>query len=196
MNKPLLTCIVPALPILCAALLLGGCRDMTGEDQPPRELDRTQETRDSASAAAASTDEWQVFGEPDALPVAADLPAVSVSEVAADPDVYTGRPLRLEGTITDVCQTRGCWLKMADTADQADDAVFVKFTCPVDGFLIPTDSIGKPVVVTGEVVVEEMSEADARHIAAESGRPAAEVEAINGPQQVIRVLSPTAKVRV
>lgn len=63
-------------------------------------------------------------------------------------------------------------MRIADPAG-GDDTVFVKFTCPVEGErLIPKDAAGKPVIVHEEVA------------------------AIVGPQKTIRVMSPSARVRV
>jgi hypothetical protein len=72
--------------------------------------------------------------------------------------------------------------------------MFVKFTCPVDGRLIPMNAIGKPVVAEGVVKVKEISQEDARHIKEESGATPEQVAQIKGPQKQITLVSPAAQV--
>ena len=168
-----------------ALLIVAGCRsETTVPDTTPKR---------SASEATAVEAGWTTYGEEGAFDPSQGEP-VSLASVVADPAAYEGRTLNISGEVSEVCTAKGCWLKLAD--EGAAEPVFVKFTCPVEGRLIPTEAVGREAVVTGQVIVEEMSEADARHIAEESGKPAAEVEQIEGPQQVIRIMSPTAKVRV
>ena len=143
-----------------------------------------------AGSAPASTD-WQSFGEP----ISADLPQVSLAQVVADPAAFAGRDIEISGTVTEVCQHAGCWVRIADPSGE-DDSVFVKFTCPVQGRLIPLEAVGKPALVQGQIVVEEIEETEARHVAIEAGKSPEEVDAIVGPQKVIRVNSPAARVRV
>ena len=179
-----------------AALLIAGCRrDATVPAERSRDSTTIQPGEESATRQAAGVlilDGWQVYGEP----VSTELPHANVADVLAQPASFAGRDVQLQGTISEVCQEKGCWLRIADPSG-GEETVFVKFTCPVDGeYLIPKDAAGKPVVVQGQVVVEEMDEATARHMAEDSGRSPAEIEAIKGPQKVIRVMSPSAKVKV
>ena len=47
----------------------------------------------------------------------------------------------------------------------------------------------------GQIIVEEIDQTEARHVAIEAGKSPEEVDAIVGPQKVIRVNSPAARVR-
>lgn len=174
-----------------ASFALAGChRDATvSTDQADRAT--TIAPSESPATQAASLDGWRLFGEP----VVADVPAVDVADVLAAPAAYSGRDLALRGTVSEVCRERGCWMRITDESG-SDPGVFVKFTCPIEGRLIPEDAVGKPVIVHGQVVVEEMSEGEARHYARDAGRPQAEIDAIVGPQTTVRVMSPTARVKV
>lgn len=181
--------IVPfAVVALFSACLSVGChRDATvSVDDADRGTTAGPATRQSADAGSG----WQTFGEP----ILADLPMADVAEVLATPAAFAGRDVQLRGTIAEVCAKKGCWLRIADPSGGAE-TVFVKFTCPVEGeYLIPTDAAGRPVVVQGQVVVEEMSQDQARHYAEDAGKSPAEVAAITGPQKTIRVMSPSARV--
>jgi len=122
---------------------------------------------------------------------------VSVDKVLADPTAYAGKKIYLAGSVTSVCQKAGCWIKMvpmggeASTTPGLDTAsVFVKLTCPTEGFLVPVDSAGHPAIAYGEVVVQEYSQADARHFAEDEGASEEELAAIQGPQTVVRLMTP------
>jgi hypothetical protein len=177
------------LGLLAPALLVVGCRRHA--TVPADEArDRTTALPEGDIRRADATDaQWERFGEP----VAVEAESVDVADLLARPAAYEGQLVQLQGTVTEVCQESGCWLKLADT-QEASEAVFVKFTCPIEGFLIPTDAVGRPAVVQGQVIVEEISEDVARHYAEDGGRSPEEIQRIQGPQRMIRVMSPSARV--
>ena len=168
------------LPLAIVAILLAGCCGNKNNEPAPA----------TQPVAASATSAWQSFGEP-----TSDLPQVQLAGVLADPSAFAGKPIEISGTIIEVCQHAGCWVRIADPA-AAQESVFVKFTCPIEGRLIPLEAVGKPALVQGEIVVEEIDEMEARHVAIEAGKSPEEVDAIVGPQKVIRVSSPAARVRV
>jgi hypothetical protein len=141
-----------------------------------------------APTPVVKTDKYVAFGEPMKLDDAATVP---VNAVLADPAKYAGKPVRVSGTVNGVCEAKGCWLEMAGPNGEA---MFVKFTCPVQGRLIPMEAKGKPVVVEGELVIKEISEEDARHIAEEGGKTPAQIAAIKGPQKQVSLKGPSAKI--
>ena len=73
-----------------------------------------------------------------------------------------GQAVCLEGTVTTVCQTKGCWLELK----QGDQAVHVTF----EGysFFVPKDSAGKNVRLEGKLVVKEPKADEVEHMKAES----------------------------
>ena len=73
--------------------------------------------------------------------------------------------------------------------------VFVKFTCPIEGRLIPMDAAGKDAVVEGTIEVTEISEEEARHYREDAGATPEELEKIVGPQRTIRIQSPAALIQ-
>ncbi len=129
------------------------------------------------------------FGEPMKL---SSWQTVPIEHVFADMDRYEGKTVRVAGTVAKVCEKKGCWLQMTD--DDASQTMFVKFTCPVEGRLIPMDAIGHPVIVEGVVTTEEMSQEEARHMAEDSGKSEAEIAKIDGPRKRVRMMSPGAEV--
>ena len=93
--------------------------------------------------------------------------------------------------MAEVCSAKGCWLALGGPQDEG---LFVKFTCPIEGRLIPMEAVGKPAVVEGTVTVVEMTEAEARHYAKDGGATETEIAKIVGPQKRITVASPSAKI--
>ncbi len=142
-----------------------------------------------ASITAGCAVSHRDFGES----LAASERRATVDEVLADPDAFTGQPVHIEGTVVDVCAPKGCWMRLAsDPADE--EGIFVKFTCPVDGRLIPMDAIGHRAAVSGELILETVSEADARHYAEDGGATPEEIAKIVGEQKRLRVKAPGARV--
>ena len=115
--------------------------------------------------------------------------ATPVEDVMATPAAHVGRTLRLEGKVAKVCQTSGCWMELGGAGVEP---LFVKFTCPVEGRLIPADAVGRRAVVEGQLVAQQISQADARHIAEEAGASPEEIAAINGQQTQYTLRSPAA----
>ncbi|MBK8914751.1 MAG: DUF4920 domain-containing protein [Phycisphaerales bacterium] len=129
----------------------------------------------------------QHFGEKMTL---ADSKTVPIRTVLASPDKYKDKPIRVSAVVREVCLHKGCWIRMAD--GDKGDGLFVKFVCPIEGRLIPTEAVGKPVIVEGTLVVEMVDEDEARHIAEEAGKSAEEIRKIVGPQKRMRMSAPAA----
>lgn len=88
---------------------------------------------------------------------------------------------QIKGTISQVCQAKGCWMKV-NLADEKE--VFVKFKDY--GFFVPTDAAGKDVVMNGQAFIEEMSVEDQRHYALDKGATQEEVAKITQPKRTLR----------
>ena len=79
---------------------------------------------ESASAAP------QTFG----APVTVKKPVV-IARLAKNPERFKGRTIRLEGTVKDVCQGKGCWVEVADEkgasfmAKSLDESVLLPKDC-------------------------------------------------------------------
>ena len=72
-----------------------------------------------------------------------------------------GKLVRLEGTIDKVCQNKGCWLELKQ------QAASVHVTFENYGFFVPKDSMGKPAILEGRVVVKQPTPEDIAHLKAE-----------------------------
>jgi hypothetical protein len=76
-------------------------------------------------------------------------------------------------TVTEVCQSKGCWMKLALEDGQETMVRFKDY-----GFFMPMDIKGKEVVVNGLAFVEGMSVKDQRHYAKDAGKSEAEIAKI------------------
>ena len=96
---------------LMALVLLTGCTE-TAEVQEP-----------TTSAVTFAT--FDVFGSE--FDQDENIP---VQQMAANPADYLGEPVKVFGTITEVCQGRGCWMTL-----QVSDAQLVRIVMPRDCLL-------------------------------------------------------------
>jgi hypothetical protein len=105
----------------------------------------------------------------------------SLGQVLAAPDRYTNAPVLLRGRLTDVCQRKGCWTMLQD----GDAVVRVRFRDY--GFFLPQEALGRTALVEGVASIREVSEREARHLAAESrgGDPSA----IRGSQREVGIVA-------
>lgn len=109
-----------------------------------------------------------------------------VADLLAKPREFEGKRVLVEGTITDVCQKMGCWIKLKDGSSETEIQVKVD-----DGVIVfPKDSKGMEVKAEGIVSVSTLSEEDrirrARHEAEEQGLEFDETS-IKGPATVVRL---------
>jgi hypothetical protein len=118
------------------------------------------------------------FGE--AFPLETSSPLHSVAAVMADTGLH-GTPITIAGTVTDVCQKKGCWMVVSDGTSQ------MRITFKDYGFFVPIDSQNRQVAIRGVVTVEELSEDLAKHYAEES--KGEDPDAIRGPQRVITMVA-------
>jgi len=90
-------------------------------------------------------------------------------------ETYTGK---VTGTVTSVCQNKGCWMKLDIGNGQTMMVTFKDY-----GFFVPKDLTGSTVVIEGAAAIETVSVADQQHYAKDAGKSEAEIKAITEPKQ-------------
>lgn len=90
-------------------------------------------------------------------------------------DSYTGK---ITGKVAEVCQEKGCWMKIER---ENGEQLMVKFKDY--GFFMPTDIVGKEVVLDGEAVVKEVSVKQQKHYAKDAGKSKEEIEKIKASKK-------------
>jgi hypothetical protein len=150
--------------------------------------------RPATRPAAVEPAGWSAYGDP----IEKQRETVSIEEVLADPEAFAGRELAITGIVTEVCKPRGCWVRLAGDAADADarfKTAFVKFTCTTEGRIVPLEAVGKEAYVLGQVIIEEVDEATARHYAEDAGESPEEIAKIVGPQKTVRVMTPGVMIK-
>lgn len=109
-----------------------------------------------------------------------------IDAILAEPKKYAGQTVRVEGTVTDVCEMRGCWFEMA--GDKPGQKLRFKVT---DGEMVfPADSKGKRAIAEGVLAVKELSLEDTRAQAEEDAREkgqAFDPNSITAAKQMVRI---------
>jgi hypothetical protein len=111
-------------------LALAACNDGRSQDSTP------------AAPASTAKPSAAAFGQP----ITVGAPT-SLADIAKTPGTYKGKTIATEGTVTRVCQERGCWMAIQDASGTA--------TVRMHGhtFFVPTSSSGKHARVQGTVVL-------------------------------------------
>ncbi len=93
-------------------------------------------------------------------------------------------PLKINAEVNEVCQAKGCWMKL-DNVPGAE--VMVKFKDYA--FFVPKDIAGRDVILSGVAYVEEMSVEDQKHYAMDEGKSKEEIAAITQPKKTYSFLA-------
>lgn len=107
--------------------------------------------------------------------------AVAVAELASDYEnlaVGDSLEIKFEGTIDEVCQKKGCWMKV-DLGE--GEETFVRFKDY--GFFVPLDAGKQKTVVSGKAFVTETSVEELKHYAKDAGKSEEEIAQITTPKK-------------
>ncbi|MEM1043199.1 MAG: DUF4920 domain-containing protein [Bacteroidota bacterium] len=173
--------------LLALALLLAGCT----RDGEVREADVVVQ---APSEELGLNDRFVNYGAD--VAAGSDLVALAPATLTADPLAYDGTTVRVEGSVTQVCRMKGCWLSLDNPTDTPvrvmvprDENGQYVFTFPPD---LPAAS---DAVVEGTVRVDTMSVDMLRHLAEDQGRPQAEIDAITEPEPTVALIARGALLR-
>jgi hypothetical protein len=88
----------------------------------------------------------------------------------------------VKGTIAQVCQAEGCWLKLKN---EAGEDILVKFKD--HAFLVPKDLAGKTAIAYGKATKKVISVDERKHMAEDAGASEAEIAKITTPKEELRI---------
>lgn len=91
---------------------------------------------------------------------------------------------RVKGKVIEVCQEKGCWMKMER---ENGENLMVKFKDY--GFFMPKDIVGKDVILDGEATMKEVSVKQQRHYAQDAGKSKEEIEKIKEPKKELQFVA-------
>jgi hypothetical protein len=95
-----------------------------------------------------------------------------VAEMGNAPEFET----KIKGTLVEVCQKKGCWMKIDIGNGESMRVSFKDY-----GFFVPTDKekmVGKEVIFEGVAKFEKISVEDQKHFAEDAGQSKEEIAAI------------------
>lgn len=72
---------------------------------------------------------------------------------------------KLSGVVEEVCQSKGCWMKIKNDQNQSVRVTFKDY-----GFFVPKDIAGREVIIEGDVSFKELEEDLAKHYADDAGK--------------------------
>jgi len=88
-----------------------------------------------------------------------ELPTATPLEIILEtPDSFIGKRVAVETKVSKVCQKKGCFF----IAQQGGKTIRVTFKGY--GFFVPTDIAGRKVTLVGELIQNEVSDAQAAHL--------------------------------
>tara|TARA_B100001248_G_scaffold164339_1_gene124235 strand:+ start:136 stop:627 length:492 start_codon:yes stop_codon:yes gene_type:complete len=86
---------------------------------------------------------------------------------------------KLKAKVTDVCQMKGCWMKL-EIGDEKDIMVNFKDY----SFFVPKNIIGKEVIVSGEAFKRNISVDELKHYARDRGENESAISLIVEPKEI------------
>jgi hypothetical protein len=146
----------PTLLIALACTFLAACSDSSPESK----------------TAAPAESNMQFFG--DSISPEGAVPAAGLPAKLAGKDSL---PIKVTGTIEEVCQKKGCWMDMKIGNDQVMKVTFKDY-----GFFVPKDASGKTVIIEGYAYADTVSVAELKHYAEDAGKTKEEVAKITAPE--------------
>jgi hypothetical protein len=93
--------------------------------------------------------------------------------------------IKVDGTISSVCQNKGCWMTLTD-ADMADP-IFIKFKDY--GFFVPKNSTGKKAILSGKIFNKITSVDELRHYAEDKGETEEFISQITEPKKELNMMA-------
>ena len=108
--------------------------------------------------------------------------------ILAEPATWKGQRVRVEGTVTDVCPKKGCWMMVKD----GKESVRVKFTDY--SFFVPLDCARQFATAEGTVTVRVETEAERRHYAEDAGATPEEIAKIKGDKTILSFMADAVQI--
>lgn len=110
---------------------------------------------------------------------------VSVEDAIKVLNTQDTADIKIEGTISSVCQSKGCWMTL--TNENVEEPVFIKFKDYA--FFVPKNSAGKKAILEGKFYSKETPVDELRHYAEDKGESAEEIAKITEPKKELSMMA-------
>ncbi|MEO8167968.1 MAG: DUF4920 domain-containing protein [bacterium] len=117
-----------------------------------------------------------------------------ISDILAEPEKFAGKKVLVEGTVAEVCEMQGCWIKIksSENSDQ------IRFKVNDGEIIFPKNASGKTALAQGIVTVKTKSKeeliAEGEHFAQDAGKTF-DPSTVTGPQTVVTIKGEGAVLR-
>lgn len=145
---------------------------------------RTQITLLAALALSVSAAAGEKFAEPRTYGEALKgSPTVTIATMVADADAYAKKAVAIEGTVKEVCQTKGCWMIVNDGTQD------IRVNFKGYAFFVPYDSPTKRVRLEGSPYRKLVKKEVLQHWAEEAKNPEAKPEEITEDREMVMFMA-------
>lgn len=93
----------------------------------------------------------------------------------------------VEGKVTGVCQSKGCWMTLVSSKNEDTPPIFVKFKDY--GFFMPLDLAGGRVIMKGSALKTVTSVDELKHYAEEEGKSKEDIAKITKPKEELKFMA-------
>ena len=93
--------------------------------------------------------------------------AISIGSVLNSVDSHTGKTLLVTGHVRKICQKKGCWLEMAEAADESLQGCRVMFKDY--GFFVPMGAGGATAKLEGTIELHTLAKETVTHLEGDGG---------------------------
>ena len=150
------------------------------------ETDTADPATDTASADTPDTGDAMgtepvVVGDA----VFSEMEVIPVSDAMARAGELDGQTVAVEGTISKVCQVKGCWLTLATDSGETFRIVVPKDESGAYAFTFPMDVTGATAEIAGELTVETESVETQKHMAQDEGQTEDQIAEITEPKSTL-----------
>lgn len=95
-----------------------------------------------------------------------ELPTlIPLLKVLENPESFLGEPFAMKAEVSMVCRKKGCFF-MAQQGKKMIRVAFKDY-----GFFMPTDIAGRQVTLVGEIIKQNVTDAQAKHLSKDLGQP-------------------------
>ncbi len=99
--------------------------------------------------------------------------AISIKELSEEISESESLTIKVKGTITEVCQVKGCWMTM-----DLGNGEMMRIKFKDYGFFVPKDAAGKTAIIEGVAQKETIDIDELKHLAEDAGKSEEEINAI------------------
>ena len=121
--------------------------------------------------------------------VLSDAKAIKATKLAKTMQGKEAMQVKLDGTIVEVCQMKGCWMTVETSKGEAIRVTFKDY-----GFFVPKDAAGKKAVFEGEAKIETVDVATLKHYAEDAGKSKEEIDAITESETKLTFVASGVKI--